>query len=134
MNKAELVVTRDYRPEDRNFILATFLRGLYYGESWFTLIHKQAFMEHYHKVIEYLLSKPTISIKVACLKEDQDVILGYAILEPELVHFAFVKKNWRGIGIARDLVPSTTKVTTHLTRIGLSILNKKSLTFNPFLV
>lgn len=134
MNKSELVAIRSILPEDRNFILATFLRGLYYGDSWFTLIPKQSFMEHYHKVIDYLLAKPGVQVKVACLKDTPDVILGYSILSNDTVHFVFVKKNWRGIGIARDLVPNSTKVTTHLTKVGLSILVKKGLTFNPFLV
>lgn len=132
MNKNELVKIRDFSPSDKNFILATFLRGLFYGESWFSLIDKKIFMEHYHKVVEYILNKPGISIKIACLSEDADVILGYAIYENDKLHWTFVKKNWRNIGIAKDLVPSNITTVTHLTKVGLSIIHKKSLQFNPF--
>lgn len=134
MNKTDLVEIRDFLPDDTNFIFATFLRGLYYGESWFTLINKNVFMERYHKVAEYLLKKPSITIKIACLKEDQNAILGYAIYENNVLHWVFVKKAWRSIGIAKDLVPSTIKIVTHLTKSGVSILSKKNLEFNPFLI
>lgn len=134
MTKNELVSIRDMQPEDKNFIYASWLRGLYYGESWFSLIPKNEFMQHYHKVIDFILNKPTVTIKIACLKEDADVILGYAVFEKDKLHWVFVKKNWRTIGIARDLVPSTTKTVTHLTKVGVSILHKHNLSFNPFVI
>lgn len=134
MNKNELIKTRAYKPEDRNFILATFLRGLFYGDSWFTIIPKHIFMEHYHKVIVYLLDKSTTEIKVSCLVEDENVVLGYSITSPDTLHWVFVKKQWRGIGIAKDLVPESIKVVTHLTKVGLSIISRKKLDFNPFAI
>lgn len=134
MNKSELLSIRDYVPGDRNFILATFLRGLYYGESWFTLIQKSVFMEHYHKVITYLLDKKDTTIKVVCLKEDQDEIKGYAIYTGDTLHWIFIKKKWRKIGLARDLMPKSVSQVTHLTKIGLSIIRNKNIAFNPFAV
>ncbi len=134
MNKDQLITIRDFTANDKNLIFATFLRGLYFGESWFSLIDKKIFMEHYHKVIEYILAKPSVSIKIACLKEDADTVLGYAIFESEKLHWVFVKRPWRGIGIAKDLVPSNVTTVTHLTKVGLSIIYKKGLAFNPFAV
>jgi GNAT superfamily N-acetyltransferase len=90
-------------------------------------------MENYHRIVEGLITQGII--KVACLKEDPDVILGYAIFSKTYpaLHFVFVKSAWRGIGIARSLVPKETKVVTHLTKVGLSILKKNpTLVFNPF--
>ena len=80
MTKNDLVTIRDFRPEDKNFILSTFLRGLYHGGSCFSIMNKQTFMEHYHGVAESLLASPNTKVKVACLKEDLDVILGYTML------------------------------------------------------
>lgn len=136
INKADLIAVRDYVPEDKNFILATWLRGLYYGDSVYSNMKKQTFMETYHKIIETVLATPQIKIKIACLKEDPSVILGYAALAatPNTIHWVFVKKFWRGIGLAKDLVPKETNATTHLTKIGLSILKKKDWAFNPFLI
>lgn len=134
MDKAQLVSIRNYVPEDRNFILATFLRGLYYGESWFSIIQKDAFMQHYHKVIEFILAKPETEIKVACLKDDPNVILGYSVFERNRLHWIFVKKPWRNIGIARDLAPKEFDTVTHLTKVGLSIIKNRKVEFNPFVI
>ncbi len=132
VNKSELIDYRNHLTDDRNFILATFLRGLYYGDSWFSEINKSVFMEHYHKVINYLIDKKTINIRVACLKDDPTVILGYAIFEGDTLHWVFIKKSWRNIGLAKDLVPKDIKIVTHLTSVGLSISKRKGFEFNPF--
>lgn len=126
---------RDYREEDKNFILATFLRGLYYGDSWFSQIDKPVFMENYKKVIENLVDSPKTLIKVACLKEEHDVIIGYSILSANYhtVHWVYVKNAFRKAGIGRSLVPSFPNEVTHLTTLGKSLMNKiPTAKFNPF--
>lgn len=136
MNKLDLISIRSYKKEDKSFILATWLRGLYYGETWFTEIPKNIFMKNYHEVIEKILGNPKNTVFVACLKEEEDVILGYAILgQPGVLHYVFVKSAWRGIKIATSLVPPNTNTVTHLTKSGKSILsNRPNVVFNPFAV
>ncbi len=134
MNKLDLIAIRAYKPEDKSFILATWLRGLFYGDSWFKEIPKNVFMLKYHTIIEAILAHPKTVVYVACLKEDADVILGYAVLGPDnIAHWVFTKSAWRGIGIAKSLIPQATQVATHLTRVGLSIIRKSNkIVFNPF--
>lgn len=136
MNKSDLIMIREFMPEqDKNFILATFLRGLFYGESWFSEIKKSIFMDYYNKVVNHIIDSPKTSISIACLKEHPYTILGYAILsKPDIVHYVFVKKKWRGIGLAKDLVPSSATTATHLTKVGLAITKKKGFDFNPFVI
>jgi hypothetical protein len=120
--------------EDKNFIYASWLRGLYYGESWFSEIPKNIFMENYHKVIDSILKKSSTVVKVACLKDDPSVILGYAVLvDTGGLHWVFIKKSWRNIGIAKDLVGSVS-YCSHLTNVGISIMKKKGWIFNPFII
>lgn len=134
MNNFEgLYNIRDYVESDKNFILATFLRGVYYGETWFSMIPKQIFMDNYKKVAEHLVK--TSTIKVACLKEDPEVILGYSILsnDQQNIHWVYVKAAWRLKGIARSLTPKYPGVITHLSKVGILLLSKfKNVTFNPF--
>ncbi len=137
MDKAELVAIRDFLPEDKNFIYASWLRGVYYGDSWLSLMSKDAFMGAYHKVIENLLESPGVQVKVACLKEDPEVILGYAVLSrvTPILHFCFVKSAWRGIGIAKLLVPQDIKIVTNVTKSGLAIMRKyPGVSYNPLLI
>jgi len=114
--------------------MATLLRGLYYGGSVFSDMKKQKFMSRYQVIAEQLVAKNEGSIKIACLKEDSSVILGYAIVNNDgtVLHFVFCKKPWRGIGVIKDLVPNTVTTVTHLTKTGMSILKKKQLEYDPF--
>jgi GNAT superfamily N-acetyltransferase len=136
MNKSDLVTIRDSIPDDRNFIMATWLRGLKYGNEWFDAIEADVYYSYYQKAIDFILTHNNTAVRVACLKEDPDVILGYVVLNRlgNVVHWVFVKKAWRSIGIAKNLVPETVTRATHLTKVGMAILQKRKgkISFNPF--
>lgn len=133
VDKKDLIEIRNMYPDDWNFILSTWLKGLRYGNDWFGLIEAGVYYTNYQKHIERILQSPTTAVKVACLKESPDVILGYSVTRGNTLDWVFVKKNWRLIGIARSLVPDTTTHVSHLTDVGRSILKKSpGITFNPF--
>lgn len=136
MNKNELVGIREGIEDDNSFIYATMLRGLFYGDSYYSEVPKSVFMEQYHQVIEKILNNPQTRIFVACLKDDPETILGYSLINQNYTacHFLFVKKVWRNIGIATQLVPPTVTAVTHLTKTGLALVKKRNLVFNPFLI
>lgn len=127
---------RDVMPGDLSFIMATFLRGLYYGDSWFSEIPKDIFMDNYKRVVKAIVDNPKTIIKVACLPDDPEVILGYSILGDDFksIHWIYVKSIWRHKGIAKSLLPQFPTRVTHLTSLGKSLMNKYPDTiFNPFL-
>lgn len=126
---------RDFKDSDKSFVLATFLRGLYYGDSWFSLIPKSIFMNNYKTIAVMLVESPKTTIKVACLKEDPDVILGYSILGSNFntIHWCYVKSAWRKQGIGRALLPQFPSTVTHLSALGKSLMSKfPTAIFNPF--
>lgn len=135
LNKADLITTRFAVPEDRNFIFATWLRGLKYGNDYFNLIDKDIYFKRYHQVLEHILTSG-VQINVACLKEDQSVILGYSVYKGDTLHWVFVKSAWRHIGIAKSLYPAETKKVTHLTKTGVKLFETKlkelNVIFDPF--
>jgi hypothetical protein len=136
MKSSDLYEVRDYRESDLNFILATWLRGLKYGNDWYNLITPEVYFNTYKVVIQHILKHPGTSTKIACLKDDSDVILGYAVLNKQhtVLHWSFVKSPWRNIGIMKTLVPRSVEVVTHMTKVGLGLLRKNpGMTFNPFL-
>jgi len=135
IDKKDLIAIRLGTEEDKSFIFSTWLKGLYYGDSWFSNIPKDVFMQHHHPVIERLLVDPAVIVTVACLKDDPEVILGYAVqtLDGSTVHWCFVKKSWRNIGLAKNLISAKVTAATHLTKAGLSILRKHpGIVFNPY--
>lgn len=117
---------------DLNFIYATWLRGLYYGNEWFNEINQHTFFQHYKHIVYRFLERSNSKINVACLKEDSDVILGYCVYEMPSLHWVHVKDAWRRIGIAKALIPPGITTVTHLTKMGKSI-KPKEWEFNPFL-
>ncbi len=127
---------RDSVEADHAFILATFLRGLYYGDSWFSLIPKDTFMNEYKIIANAIVKHPNVIIKVACLREDPSVILGYSILGNNFttIIYTYVKSNFRKRGIGRSLLPTYPSTVTHLTALGKSLMSKlpKETVFNPF--
>ncbi len=143
MESKDLVNIRSYSALDRNFILSTILRGLYYGNDLFGAIPKSIFMENYHRIVEKLLIDPTTTIRVACLKDEPEVILGYSIsrnlkygeADISIIDWVFVKSAWRKIGIGKMLMPARVNACTHLTKAGTAILKKMpNVIFNPFLL
>ncbi len=134
MNKdvAPLVAFRAGVFDDKNFILATWLKGLYHGNSWFKTIDPSIYMSKYQRVVFQILNDPSVDVKVAVLMDEPSVILGYSVCGPKTLHWVFVKKSWRRQGIAKELVSPDLDVCTHLTAIGRS-LKPKHMKFDPFL-
>jgi GNAT superfamily N-acetyltransferase len=121
---------RQAKPEDLNFIYSTWLLGLYHGNDWFNDIPKQIFFDNYKKVVEHRLM--TSSVTVACLGDDDDVVLGYCVHRENTLDWIFVKKAWRRLGIAKSLLPIDVVQCTHLTKLGKK-LKPEHIVFNPFI-
>ena len=115
---------------DIPFIFSTWLKGYYYGSKALKRIEKRAFMINYYQVIQKILSNPVTTVLVACSKEDPDVILGYSVAEPPTLHWVFVKKGFRKLGIAKAITPYEVLRVTHMTEIANEI--KPNLVFDPF--
>lgn len=134
--KEELVSTRPGTVQDENFIFATWLQGLRHSNDLFKLMPADVYYAAYHKVIESLLNAPGVQVRIACLKDTPDVILGYSVYRGDTLHWTHVKKAWRKIGIAKSLMPeSGIKTITHINKLGVSYLfSHPSLVFNPFAI
>ncbi len=139
MDKKELIAIRELLPADAPFILSTWLKGLLYGgDEFYRRIPRDIYFSNHHKVIERALLSPATTVKLAVLREDPDVILGYAVYREAsgviVLDWVFCKKEWRNIGIAKSLVPEKVNAVTNLTRAGAGILEKyPQVTYNPYL-
>lgn len=122
--------------DDHNFILATFLRGIYYGETFFSEVPKALFMSKYKQVAQALVLDKSTVIRIACLPDDSDVVIGYSITNNNdtTLNWVFIKKAWRGKGIAKNLLPNTltSLVPQHATKQGFILTKNLNLTLNPF--
>jgi GNAT superfamily N-acetyltransferase len=114
-------------------IYSKFLRSLKYGNDWFRLIDNEVYFDVYEKFIEKLVEKDSAIIYLATLSDDEDVVLGWALMEPGILHYVFVNPEQRYQGIAKALVGGKYHTITHLTNTGAKIFAKnKDIKFNPF--
>ena len=131
-----MITARPAEASDLNFIYATMLNSLYYGCPFYSAIDKKSFFYHYQQVIKQMLLKRSISLIVACLDDEPDIILGWVAHEPTIVHFVYVKNAWRKQGIATQLLKGCSQLSfvTHITALGDNIRKEKGLKFDPFLI
>jgi len=133
-NKNELVELRPEVEADRPFIFATWLKGLRHGNDYHGSIESEPYFRHQHSRIEGILNDFDTTVRISCLKEDPSVILGYCVYKDTTLHWVFVKKAWRKIGLAKDMVPKNIKTVSHVTKVGQDLLRKQSgIKFNPYL-
>ena len=114
-------------------IFSKFLRQLRFGNKLFRMVESNAFYSNYHDIIENLLKRHTASVRLAVLADDPDVVLGWALVEPQVLHFVYVCEEQRRQGIARELCSKGFEVVTHMTKDFTPIFNKlKGVIFDPW--
>lgn len=62
------------------------------------------------RMIRAVLARRTASLLVACVADEPTTIAGWAVTEGEIVHYAFTKKDFRRLGIARSLLEPYTRM------------------------
>lgn len=121
-----MIAGRDYNPEtDEAFLFSTWRNGAYYGGDR-ALPAQEFFSEQTGRIRDIL---KTAQIRVACIKDAPEIVLGYAVFTGDFhLEWIYVKLQFRGKGIGRFLTPQLRTVTPNLTKIGAAIVRKKNLT------
>lgn len=102
---AERFKLRPANTEDLAFIFSTWLKGYRYNSPAVMHIPTDTFYRQHHAVVAALLQRSTVI--VACLPEDENVIIGFAVVEattPACIHWVYVKSAWRRMGAATALL------------------------------
>lgn len=94
------------RGSDLNFIFATWLNTME-DDSCFGKIYKKGqFLSFYRSIIDFILSKPDVTVRIVGLEGNDDVIYAYMVSEPGILHFIYTKVPFRRFGLARMLFES----------------------------
>jgi len=132
MKKSDLVTFRLAAPGDIPFIFSTWLRGLKYGNKALKKVPNKAFFTEMHKTIEQVMMAPGTLVRVCCLKSDPETVLGYSVAsEPGILHWVFVKKAWRSIGVGTDLIPGPVTVITCATDATKDFFKARGIPLQP---
>lgn len=127
------IIVRPATGDDKNFILSTWLKGNYYGNSYFSQIPQDLYFKEYAKHILEILSAPEVRADVACDELTPGWIVGFCVYKRQTLYWVHVKKDYRAKGIATLLLKGKQiEVTKGTSRVGRAITEAKRFIFNPF--
>ena len=129
---------RDAVANDISFIYDTWLNSYKHDSAVGKSIRSGIYYNEYRFVIDSILEHSKVS--VACKVDEPNVIYGYLVSSPNVIHYIFVKDAFRRFDIATTLLASQFKQGegvqyTHKTFMISDYIDKyPMLTYNPFLL
>lgn len=118
----------------KNLVWDSFLKSHRQNNKYMALIEYDHYKSNYAIYIGNLLARPDALIKLAVLTDDPDIVIGWSLIEPGIVHYVHVKADCRRIGIASHLLSESFNTITHFTTLGLKLRKLKcpEVKFKPF--
>lgn len=132
---------RPYRASDSNFIQNSWGASYYKGAEFVTFLSPREFNAQHRLVREEILKSPHTVIIVACGKEDEDLILGWILMQKPkgkgvILHYLYVKEAFKGEGVSEELLKlarlQKPVLVTHMTDRARKIIMKKYEHFEDF--
>ncbi len=129
--KGSTVIVRAYNPvggdqTDTAFIFSSWRNGLWYAEKRDERIQDK-FYAFATRQIRKLISHPATKIRIACMEENPDNIVGYSVMTGPHVYWVYVKIDYRRTGIAKLLTQGFTSISTPATRVAKAIAHNLGL-------
>lgn len=128
--------------DDVSFIFNSWLKSFRDTGYLARAISNIIYFENHHKLLEKVLQRATCYI--ACDSRYPDQIAGYVVAENIdnvfVLHYIYVKHNFRKTGIARELFNSfnhdlsATSCCTHLTKAGERLIAKYNMIYHPYII
>jgi GNAT superfamily N-acetyltransferase len=112
-------VLREMVADDRNYVLSSWLRSYAEGPE-FRSLARPVYFALYEPVVQQLIDRSFVY--VACLSDARDVILGWAAVDKDALHYVLVKPRWRGHGIMHKLLSDTGDLPMTFTHVPPSRL------------
>lgn len=118
------IIIRPMTEADFPFIMATWLRGNYYGNP---ITQSPAhYYNEYPKIIKNILSLPNVEIRIAGIQGDPLWIAGFSVITDRTLYWVYVKKGFRKKGIATLLMGNRAiNQVIGRTKVGKAITEKK---------
>ncbi len=108
------VTLRPAEENDISFVFNSWLRS-YQSSDFAKGIPPKLYFPHHHQIIERILQRGG-KLTIACLQDEPSAILGWLCIEGKVLHYVYVKKPYRQLGIATKLIDGNRFVVyTHQT-------------------
>ncbi len=107
---------RDLVADDRNMILSSWLRSFRNNGDWPRHVDSATYYANHQRIVAALLEE--CDVRVAFAKDDPNLLQGWCGVDGYIVHYVFVKEQYRKMGIAKRLLEDVggNVVYTHWTR------------------
>ncbi len=128
---------RDAVGDDLPFIYSTWGKSYRYDSPLGKSCKNSIFFPFFNQVMDWVLEQPDTKVIVAVDPAHSNVIYGYVIYQPGVLHYAFTKEAFQRWGIATSLIKHADmpQVYTLKTFMSKPIMGKHpEMDFNPFLL
>lgn len=134
-----MIEVRGAEPNDLNFIMSTWLRGLRHGNDYFASMESDSYYASKKEEVTAILCRPDVSVRVACAADDRELILGYLVAQIDdsgvSIVWAWVRPAARQQGIAKQLCQGLrVRSVSNVTKMVDSIIKRKNWTFCPVVI
>lgn len=133
------VLLRRADADDAGMVFSYWLRDHFEHSAFASGITKSTYMKLHHLLVERIIARSIVW--VACDAEDPTIIYGFICAEgASTLHYLFVKRRFRGLGIAHRLLNEAGLADgpmefTHLTDAMVSLRKRWPLAeYNPYLI
>lgn len=131
---------RPYCKDDLNFIQNSWGSSYYKGAEFNDVMSPREFNAQHRPIREEILSRPNAAVIIACSKEDEDLILGWILIEKPkeglMLHYLYVKEAFKGEGVSTELLKKALIekpiLVTHMTDRARKIIRKKKEQFKDY--
>lgn len=97
---------REFNANDLNFILSKWLKNYKFSSRFAKNIKPDIYYKWHHLILDNIMARPSCTILIANPTDEPDVNLGficYETTDTKVIHYAFVKPEFRNFGIGKRL-------------------------------
>ena len=130
-------IIRDAVGTDLPFIYSTWSKSYRYDSALGKSCRNSIFFPYFNRVMDWILSQDDTQVIVAADPANPNVVYGYLITQPNIVHYAFTKEAFQRWGICLSLMQKAGMPQTYTLKTFMCkpIVGKHpEMDFNPFLL
>lgn len=101
------VLVRPARESDVGYIVGTW-RDSYASAPAVAGADRDAYRAEVARIVSRLRATPEATLRVACDREDEDTLVGFAAFTGSTLHYVYVRGDMRQMGIAKRLIEGAT--------------------------
>lgn len=139
MEAESLFYLRPYKKSDLNFIQHSWASSYYKGAEYNHDMSPKEFNDIHRPIRDELLQSPNVTVIIASSKQDEDLILGWMLIEKLntalILHYLYIKQAFKSEGVLEiflSKLPKTEVLVSHMTDRAAKIIGKKHKLFDNY--